>query len=239
MSSTTVLAATSAFALSLSERAAAKVAAGGGIKALNDGRQDQFRLNPFAIFVLPDFNSRDFDLPENVEHVEDLKRSMIAKGFDPSKPVEVFQGKDGRYYLVDGECRLRGVIAAINDGAEIESIPVVISKGKSDGERIASQFTSNMGKGFNEIEMAKGVRNLLGLGWDEAKVAERTALRPAKVSRLIRILELPEQITAMVKTGTVAMSFALDTYKAAKTDQEAIETLKKGQQAAAAVGRTK
>lgn len=231
--------ATSAFALDLQTRAAEKIAAGGGIKALAEKKSDAFALNPFAISVLPDFNCRDFTLDENIEHKNRIKSSIQSRGYDRSKPVEVFQGKDKNYYLVDGETRLRSVIELINEGVEITSIPVIISEGKNDAERLAAQFTSNMGKNFNEIEAARGIGKLIGFGWDDAKIADRTALTPAKVTRLKAVLELPEAIVAMIRKGTVAVTFALETYKNAKTADEAIETLKKGEQAAVALGRSK
>ena len=230
---------TSDHARTLAEAAGTKAASAKFAKALSDGKSDMFKLNPFLIRVEEGFNSRDFSLAENAEHVEDLARSIAAEGV--RKPIEVRFGEDGQPYLVDGECRLRATIKAINDlGAEIVTVPAVVSpKGQNDADRVASQFVSNSGKPFSELEAAQGVRRLLGFGWDEAKIATRTGMRAAKVARLIRVLEMPEAIVGMVREGQVAVTQALDTVRSADTSDAAVAVLRDGLARASETGRTK
>lgn len=231
--------ATSDVARALQTRAAEKLAAGGGIKALADTKSDAFSLNPFAIFVQPGFNVRDFSLRKNKDSLADLKALIAKNGYDRTKPVEVFRGKDGRYYLIGGETRLRAVIELINEGHEIKAIPVIISEGKNDAERTVSMINSNSGTAFDEIELANGVKSLMGFGFSEADIAERLAFPVAKVARLVKVLELPEAILKMIRNEQASVTLALETYRAASSDAEAIEKLKEGLSVAVKAGRSK
>lgn len=226
-------------ARALAEAAIAKAASSKGVKAVMEGRSDLFRLNPFIIRVVDGFNSRDFSLPENEEHVDELARSIAAEGV--KKPIEVRFADDGLPDLVDGECRLRATIRAINAyGAEITTIPATLTpKGQNDADRLASQFTSNMGKRFNEIEAAANVRKLLGFGWDEKKIAERGGMSLAKVARLVKVLELPEAIVGMVRGGQVSITQALETTKGSATSETAVAALRTGLEKATEAGARK
>lgn len=224
----------------LAESASAKASTAKFAKALSDGKSDMFKLNPFLIRVVPGFNSRDFSLPENDEHVDDLARSIAANGL--KKPLEVRFAEDGQPDLVDGECRLRAIIRAINlyGVTELESVPVTLApKGQNDAELLASQFTSNSGKRFNELEAAQGIRRLLAFDWTEKRIAERTGLSPAKIARLIRVLEMPEEIVGMVREGQVAVTQALETIREESTSERAVAALRSGAERATEAGAKK
>jgi len=227
-------------ARALAEAATAKSATAKFAKALADGKSDLFKLNPFLIRVVPGFNSRDFSLPENEEHVDDLARSIATEGV--KKPIEVRFAEDGQPDLVDGECRLRAVVRAINvyGASELETVPVILApKGRNDADFLASQFTSNMGKRFNELEAAQGVRRLIDFGWDERRIAERTGMSAAKVARLVRVLEMPEEIKGMVRQDQVSVTQALATIQEQSTSEKAVEALKMGLERATEAGKSK
>ena len=67
-------------------------------------------LSPLLIEEEEGFNERDYNLPHTIAHIE-----MLAKAWAQSaqmKPIEV-QVVDGRCFVRDGHCRLRGARLAM------------------------------------------------------------------------------------------------------------------------------
>ena len=205
----------------------------GTVKAINSGRSDVFKINPFLIKVKPGFNARDFTAPENREHVLNIARSIAEIGFMPSKPLTVFSETD-QLWLEDGEVRLLATLYAIEVlGAEIESVPVTVSpKGQNEADRIAAQVVHNSGKPFSPLEQANVVKRLIGFGWTPSKVASVTGISQPRQSQLLEVSALPEAVKTLVSEGVVSANLAVATVKsegnaeAVKTLTEAAETAK-------------
>src|SRR6266403_1624499 len=114
----------------------------GGIKSLAEGRSDIFKVDPRKLHVKPSWNGRDFNDPLNIEHVDMLARSITAIGV--KEPLTVVW-EDGKAWLVDGECRLRGALRAIEIyQAPLKTIPVKTEeRGSNDADRLFSQIIPN------------------------------------------------------------------------------------------------
>src|ERR1700674_5839547 len=93
-----------------------------GIKSLAQGRTDVFKVDPRVLVIKDGWNSRDFNDPENLEHVDNLAQSIAAVGV--KQPLTVFF-ENGKCYVSDGECRLRGAMRAIEHyKADLRTVPV-------------------------------------------------------------------------------------------------------------------
>lgn len=229
---------TSAHARSLYETAQTQIGQKGGVKALAEGKKDQFRVNPFALHVKDDFNARDFDLPENKAHVEELAQSIAVNGV--RKAIEVYL--DGsRLVVTDGECRLRATIHAIEVlGAEIKTVPVVMGeRGENEADRVAQQIICNSGKRFNALEQGKVFKRLVGFGWSDEDIARKTGTPIQTVSRWLELQSAPEAILAFVRDGRVSATEAWRVLKSAASEDEAVETLTSAVEDAESTGRKK
>lgn len=231
------------FAKELAQAADEKIASktSSGIKGLMEGRFDTFRVNPFVLRKRDGLNSRDFSLAENQEHVDQIAQDMTKNGYDESKPILVSLNKAGELDVIDGECRWRAAIRAINVyGAEFKVVPVVTApKGLNDADLIALTRKANTAKRFNDLEDAEVVRKLLAFRWANVQIAEKTGMQVARVARLISILELPEMVKTMIRDGEVSATYALEVHKDSKSDAETLDTLKKGLEQAQSQGKTK
>jgi hypothetical protein len=87
-----------------------------GLASLAEGRTDLFRMNPSKIEIREGWNSRDFDHPDNVAHVEALAASIREVGI--KEPLAGYM--EGEVFiLTNGESRLRAVRKLLAEGVEI------------------------------------------------------------------------------------------------------------------------
>ena len=72
------------------------------LRDLKVSARDQLMIDPRIIKIEDGFNPRNYDDPENREHLDELKRSIREVGVQ--QPLDVrFESGEGSCYLVDGE----------------------------------------------------------------------------------------------------------------------------------------
>ncbi len=186
----------------------------GGIKDLakGNGRQEMYRLNPYALRVREGWNSRDMANPKNIEHVDELARSIAEVGVqEPMRAV----WEDGAPHITNGHCRLLAVYRAIEVyGAEVRSVPVYMdSKHASAADLLLTQLVSNSGKSLEPLEMSDVMCRLKDLGWTEAQIAQKTGKSAARVIQLLSLRAAPKEVRALVNTGKIAAATAAKVLK--------------------------
>lgn len=178
----------------------------GGLKSISQGRSDIYKVDPRSLHVKPSWNGRDFSDPTNQEHIDMLAASIAVIGV--KEPLTVVW-EDGKAWLVDGECRLRATLQAIENGADIKTVPV---KGEdryaNDADRLFSQIIRNSGKSFSQMEQAKVYKRLLDMGWQQSDIATKSGVSGARISQILNLLTMPEPIKQMVTNGQVSASMA-------------------------------
>lgn len=153
-------------------------------------RPDQVRPNPMQ-------PRRSFD---------DASLSALAESIKSRGTLQpiVVRPVEGGYELVAGERRLRA--AAI---AGMDSIPAII-RGVRDDDLLELALIENIHRSdLNPIDRARAYRTLHernGLSHDE--IAKRMGEDRATVSNYLRILELRDDILAMVVTGELGIGHA-------------------------------
>lgn len=222
-------------------RASADANKGKGLKVMSEGRSDIYQLNPYSLKVKPGFNCRDFTIEENMEHVRSLAISIAEIGV--SEPLTVYiDPEDRELYIIDGECRWRATLYAIEElGAEIRAIPAKNEhKGTSEADRVCSQIIRNGGKPFTVMETATNFIKLVRFGYTEANIAARTGYTVSRVKQIIDVLEkTPDEIKGMIQRGEISAGLAQQTLAAAATPKAATSALKKAVSKAHSEGRKK
>jgi ParB/RepB/Spo0J family partition protein len=208
------------------------------IAQLSSARGEMQRLNPFLIQVEPGFNCRDFSLPENIEHVEALALSIAQVGV--KQPVTVFM-KDGVPFLSDGECRWRASMLAIERGAEVATIPVMVEpKGTSELDRLAGQHIRNAGKNLTQFEKAANFKRMSDLGQTTQQIADRVGVSRGHVEQLLEMNAASPRERELVATGAVSFTAARRVRKAAGGNTEkAVAILEQGVAIAKAAGKNR
>lgn len=202
-----------------------------------DGSQDMIKVDPRTITVEADFNPRDFDLPANRLHVDNLKASIKEHGVQ--QPLWVRWSSDTKEaILIDGECRLRATLELIAEGAEIVSVPVIQkSLGVSSiADRLIHALTANESLHISQAELGKTYIRLVNYGWGEGQIAKKVGKSERFVRDSIALADAPEAVKALVASGAVTKALALKEVK--KYAEGAVAALEMAVKEAKADGKT-
>lgn len=211
----------------------------GGIKAIADGRSDVFRVNPFLIKIEDGFNAREIDSPSTQQHIDELAQSIAKIGVQ--RPLKV-RNKGGVMLLKDGECRLRATIRAIEVyEAEIHSIPVLLAdRSESDADSALGILVENSGLPLTPLAKAVVVTRLKGFGWNDDDIAEKAGMSKARVTQLLDLNGLGEEVKSLIRAEVVSPTLALDIARKNKWDDDAtVAEIKDAQVKVAARGKTR
>lgn len=136
------------------------------------------------------------------EAMEELVASVRAHGV--LQPILVRRLEGGRFEIVAGERRWRAAQAA-----GLHELPAVV---RSFDDRTAFQIglIENIQRSdLNAIEEARGYRRLMmDFGHTQQALAGLVGKSRSHVTNLMRLLDLPEAVQAMVEDGRLAMGHA-------------------------------
>ncbi|MHC4938187.1 MAG: ParB/RepB/Spo0J family partition protein [Planctomycetota bacterium] len=140
---------------------------------------------------------RDFD----EARLQELANSIGESGV--LQPIIVRPAGVG-YEIVAGERRYRAARLA-----GLEEIPAVV-RSYTDEQVLVLSLVENVQRAdLNPIDKARAYRRLTGhLGVTQDEVARRIGLDRSSVANLIRLLELPDEIQELVKSGALGMGHA-------------------------------
>lgn len=150
------------------------------------------------IQINPKNPRKDFDTVA----LQELANSI--KIHDLIQPITVAQLANGKYQLIAGERRFRAAkLAGILD------LPAYIRHG-NDKELLELALLENLQRvDLNEIEIALSYqRMMLELNYTQDNVAERMGKDRSTVANYIRLLELPPNIQAALRNGSLSISLA-------------------------------
>ncbi len=121
------------------------------------------------------------------------------------QPIRV-RRDNGAFVVVDGERRVR---AARKLG--LPSVPVIIEDRElCEAEVLHRQLVLDCQKEqLTAVERAKAIEALMQeSGWTASQVAQHVGISPATVTKLLAVLELPDEAQEQIAAGTLGMSTA-------------------------------
>jgi ParB family chromosome partitioning protein len=157
--------------------------------------EEQFQeIPPNLIDANPRQPRKRFVEPE----LADLAESIRARGV--LQPILVRPAAGGRYELIAGERRLRAARMA-----GLERVPAVV-RTAAENERLELALIENMAReDLNPVEAARACAALVDeLGISKEEVGRRCGRSRAGISNLVRLLELPDDVLAMLETGVLS-----------------------------------
>lgn len=132
----------------------------------------------------------------------ELSDSIRAHGV--IQPLLVRPMADGSYRLVAGERRYRAARMA-----GLTEVPVTVREMSDEEESIFALIENLQREDLNAIEEAEGLKRLIdSFGLTQEQAAARVGKSRTAVTNSLRLLNLPEEITALVKDGKVSMGHA-------------------------------
>ena len=184
-----------------------------GVKSMmaNASSRDLWQVAPDAITVLPGYNPR-VQNKAYFEGVEMLPEQIETHGFYQDKPLSCYIAKiDGedRLVLQDGHRRYAAALRAIEKGAPIKSLPVVLKeKANNSIDLTLSLLHSNEGQPFTTYEKAVIAKRLSKFGWTNKQIAEEFRVTATNVGQLLVLAGAPQAITELVQNGNMSFTAA-------------------------------
>lgn len=212
---------------------------GNSIREMQEGRADLYRVNPYLIKIVAGFNVRDFASDRMVQHVDELSQSISAVGLKRALKVRM---KNGALELVDGECRLRAVMRAIEFyGAEIRTIKIELAdRFMTDAEATLAIAIENDSYELSPLEKGMVYKRLEIFGWAITDIAKSVGLSAVRVTQLIELTSVPDAVKDMIRDGNIAPTLAWTIAKDEGFNEGAImERVSEAQNTAAAKGKTR
>ncbi|HCJ9917152.1 TPA: DNA-binding protein, partial [Escherichia coli] len=181
-------------------------------------------INPAVVEEEEGFNTRTagigesyYSLPDVVAHLNSLKESYKI---DPlSVQAIVVQILNGRPVLRQGACRIRAVaMANIELADEGRELITLIRCEEFRGSRAsAEQFTldGNSNLALSVVAEALSIKRMVEDAEEPktfAELAKRRGKTEQHLRQMVRVLDLPEALQAMLVKGEVSMYVALDEY---------------------------
>ena len=171
--------------------------------------RDQLMIDPKLVAIEKGHNPRNYSLPENRAHLDELKASIREVGIKVPLLVR-WDAAARQCVLVDGECRLRAVLELIKDeGLEILAVPTVQVPGDNEAERLITSLTANMGKPLSKWEIGIAFQRFTGWGWDVGRIARRMGYTERYVKESIELSDAPEDVKQLLSQQAVTPSLAL------------------------------
>jgi ParB/RepB/Spo0J family partition protein len=204
------------------------------LRDLKTSARDCLMIDPRIIQIEGSFNPRDYSLPANRQHLEELKANIRENGTRVPLLVR-FEPSTGTCVLVDGECRLRCNLELIAEGVEIDAIPTVQVSGGNEAERLITALTANTGKPLSKWESGAAFQRLINFGWDQVKIAKRMGYNVRFVQEAMELADAPQEVKQMLSEQTVTPSLALSELRS--NGVQAVETLRAKANQAKASGK--
>ena len=210
-------------------------------KAMSGSKsRDLWQVDPRELKFMSGFNART-PRPGLEAHIRALADSMKSEGYYMDKPIAVYiacEGDQEVKYVSDGHCRTKAVLLAIQEGAEIETIPAVPEeRGVSLEDLTVKLYRSNTGLPLTPYETGLVCKRLIRYGLELEVVADRMGLGTAYVDGLLMLVGGPKSIRDAVIDDRIS---ATEAVKLLKTHgDKAVEVLEQMLAAAQAQGRNK
>lgn len=147
----------------------------------------------------PDPNQPRKTFPD--ETLAELAQSLREVGI--LFPLRVRPNGAG-YVIVDGERRFHAARLA-----GLSELPVIVEEAElSEPDVTRRQLIANCQReDLKPLEVARGVQSLMtSAGWTASEAARRLGFSESKVSRLLALLSLPQDVQARIESGAISPS---------------------------------
>ena len=146
----------------------------------------------------PDQPRRTF----SAESISQLSDSIREQGV--LQPLLVAPAGSGRYMIIAGERRFRA-----GREAGLDTLPCIVKDIDVIRQREIALIENLQREDLNPLEAAKGIRALMDqCGYTQEKVSARLGKSRPAVANMLRLLQLPDEVTEMVKDGLLTAGHA-------------------------------
>ncbi|MBQ5782771.1 MAG: ParB/RepB/Spo0J family partition protein [Oscillospiraceae bacterium] len=136
------------------------------------------------------------------EALENLSQSIMEHGV--LQPIVVLPNGIGRYQIIAGERRFRAARMA-----GLTEIPAIIKEVSTQEAKEIALIENLQREDLDPVEVALGYRSLMeSFELTQDQISKKLAIPRSSVANSLRILNLPQSVLELVKTGELSLGHA-------------------------------
>ena len=170
-------------------------------------KTDIYRVAPHVLVEESGFNLRDYTDPDVIAHIEAFAHSYANGAYVP--PLVVRTDDDGNVLVVEGHCRRRGALLAVERGAELAFLDCISFRG-NDAARVEVMLRSAEGLKLKPLAVAMGYQRLVNWGHSKSDIADRVNKTTSHVEQMLVLANANSDVHALVREGKVSAYAAID-----------------------------
>lgn len=175
-------------------------------------RMEMLKIPLDLLFEEPGFNERDYVDPDVAAQIEAFANAFAAREFLPPLLVRFEHGSE-KFYVVDGHQRRRGALLARERGIPVKDLNCIVFTG-SKVDRFVVQCKSAQGLQLKPVGIARNYLKLQRLGLSVQEIAVAMGKVPLHVENMLVLATANADVQAMVNSGAVAATTAIEAVKA-------------------------
>lgn len=214
----------------------------GAVKEATKGMKsaDLWKVPVDRLRIKADFNPRVMT-PTYKERIRYICESIKSNGFYADQPLAGYVARENNESVVivtNGHTRYAALKLAIEEGAQIEVVPVVTKpNGTSMEDLTVGLVTSNSGAPLTPYETAVVCKRLINYGMTEAEIAARLVFSTTQVKNYLLLMAAPREVRQLVIDEKVSATLAIETLR--KHGADAATVLQNGLASAEGSGKTR
>ena len=163
---------------------------------ISDASASNIKLSD--IDVDPNQPRKNFDM----ESLENLSQSILEHGV--LQPIVVLPCGIGRYTIIAGERRFRAARMA-----GLTEIPAIVKEVSSQAAKEIALIENLQREDLDPVEIAYGYKSLMEeFDLNQEEMSKKLAIPRSTVANSLRILNLPQIVIELVKTGELSLGHA-------------------------------
>lgn len=180
----------------------------------------QITMRRFSeIRVDPGFNPRNMNSEATKMHIEGLKDSIRARGFDIDQPLMGYVDDDKVFTLINGHCRVMALSELAAEGNGVEFVPTyTVAKDFTADERTLATLR-DPGRPLTPFEAAVAIQRLLDAGWERSAISAKLGKTVMWVHDQLLLASAPERLKEAVIAEQIASTEAVRLMKRFTTDE--------------------
>ncbi len=189
------------------------------MEALKTKKTDLLLIDPNNIVIEDDFNVR-----QDYGDIDSLAKSIASVGQIEPVVVSKIRGTD-QYILTDGHRRMKGIMLAKKNGANIPYVKAVVSENNPITRLLTMVITGADKKPLTNLEEGEAYKRLKAEGINAKEIASRVGKSFVHVYAMMKLADAPDQIKQYIRNGEISGSTVSKLMQDYNTVEELIQVV--------------
>lgn len=159
--------------------------------------------------------------PQDIEaNVQRLMESIRLHGFKIDGAITVYE-KEKKYYRMNGQCRHLATLRLLEEGVDIQTIPVIVKTGQGDPkDRLIGMLMAQETRTLGPLDLAHSYARLESFGLDVAQIAQALVKSEGHVRDMLALLDAGPEVIVPMQAKEITQGQAVKIVRASRSTGE-------------------